>query len=245
LAQDGAGYIWAGSEGGLYRYDGTRFRLMAATEGLPCASEVHTSHVGSDGALWANACSQIFRFDGQLFHPIHGITGTLSSPQGMANAADGHVVIATPSGLFDVARQADGSFSTVPHPLDSRLAGKSMRGVARNGSQLWFGCAQELCVEEGGRVAIFGPSEGLPRDAWDAISITPDGSVWTRSPSELSRKPPGEARLIRERPELASSIFFGALSQGRDGSILVPTDEGLAVRRGENWILVDERRGLR
>jgi len=30
LAQDGAGYIWAGSEGGLYRYDGTRFRLMAA-----------------------------------------------------------------------------------------------------------------------------------------------------------------------------------------------------------------------
>ena len=30
LAQDGAGYIWAGSEGGLYRYDGTCFRLMAA-----------------------------------------------------------------------------------------------------------------------------------------------------------------------------------------------------------------------
>src|ERR1039457_2306059 len=30
LAQDGAGYIWAGSEGGLYRYDGTRFRLLAA-----------------------------------------------------------------------------------------------------------------------------------------------------------------------------------------------------------------------
>ena len=30
LAQDGAGYIWAGTEGGLYRYDGTRFRLMTA-----------------------------------------------------------------------------------------------------------------------------------------------------------------------------------------------------------------------
>ena len=38
LAQDGAGYIWAGSEGGLYRYDGTRFRLTAAAEGLPCES---------------------------------------------------------------------------------------------------------------------------------------------------------------------------------------------------------------
>src|ERR1017187_7324829 len=54
LAQDGAGYIWAGSEGGLYRYDGTRFRLMAAAEGLPCATEVHALHVAADGALWAN-----------------------------------------------------------------------------------------------------------------------------------------------------------------------------------------------
>ena len=119
-----------------------------------------------------------------------------------------------------------------------------MRGIARSGTQLWFGCARGLCVEQGGKISIFGPAEGLPDDAWDAISITPDGSVWTRSPSRLYRKPPGESRLIRERPELASSIFCGALSQGRDGSILVPTDEGLAVKRGGTWTLVDDRRGL-
>ncbi len=119
-----------------------------------------------------------------------------------------------------------------------------MRGIASSGSQLWFGCAREVCVEEGGRVSIFGPAEGLPEDAWDAISITPDGSVWTRSPSALFRKPLGQARFIRERPQLASSIFFGALGQGRDGSILVPTDEGLAVKRGENWTLVNDRHGL-
>ena len=70
LAQDGAGYIWAGSEGGLYRYDGTRFRLMAAAEGLPCATEVHALHVAADGALWANTCDRIFRFDGRQFHPV-------------------------------------------------------------------------------------------------------------------------------------------------------------------------------
>jgi hypothetical protein len=154
-------------------------------------------------------------------------------------------VVSTPSGLFDMARQADGSFTTLPHPLDSRFAGKPMRSIARSGSQLWFDCGRELCVEERGRVSIFGPAEGLPEDAWDAITITPDGSVWIRSPSLLYRKPPGEARVIRERPELASSIYFGALGQGRDGSIMVPTDEGLAVRRGGNWTVVDDRRGLR
>ena len=81
LAQDGAGYIWAGSEGGLYRYDGTRFRLMAAAEGLPCATEVHALHVAADGALWVNTCARIFRFDGQLFHPIAGLSGMLSGAQ--------------------------------------------------------------------------------------------------------------------------------------------------------------------
>ena len=59
LAQDGAGYIWAGSEGGLYRYDGTRFRLISASEGLPCATEVHALHVAADGALWANTCEHV------------------------------------------------------------------------------------------------------------------------------------------------------------------------------------------
>src|ERR1700687_6292762 len=78
LAQDGAGYIWAGSEGGLYRYDGTRFRLMSAAEGLPCATEVHALHVATDGALWANTCDHIFRFDGQRFRPIAGVGGMLS-----------------------------------------------------------------------------------------------------------------------------------------------------------------------
>ena len=98
LAQDEAGYIWAGSEGGLYRYDGTRFRLMAAAEGLPCATEVHALHVAADGALWANACARIFRFDGQRFHAVAGLDGMLSVARAMANGADGHVLVAAPSG---------------------------------------------------------------------------------------------------------------------------------------------------
>ncbi len=245
LAQDGAGYIWAGSEGGLYRYDGARFRLMAAAEGLPCASEVHTLHVAADGALWVNTCAQIFRFDGQRFHPIAGLSGMLSGTQRMANDAHGGILVATPSGLYDVAATANGSFSARLHPLGPELAGAPMRGIARNGSQLWFGCGRRLCVEEGGRVSIFGPAEGLPEDAWDTIGITPDGSVWIRSPSKLYRKPPGVARIVQEKPDIASSVFWGALTVNRDGSVMVPTDKGLAIRREGAWSVIDQQRGLR
>jgi len=245
LAQDGAGYIWAGSEGGLYRYDGTRFRLMAAAEGLPCATEVHALYVAADGALWANTCSQVFRFDGQRFHPIAGISGMFTGTQSMVDEAHGHVLVATPSGLYETAPKSDGSFAARPYPLGPEFRGMPTRGIAGNGSQLWFGCGRRLCVAEEGHVSKFGPAEGLPDDAWDAIAITTDGSVWTRSPSRLYRKLPGTKRLVQENPDLASSIFWGALTASRDGSLMVPTDKGLAIRRAGNWSVIDERRGLR
>jgi ligand-binding sensor domain-containing protein len=78
--QDRAGYIWAGSEGGLYRYDGTRIRLMTAAEGLACATEVQALHVAADGALWVNTRARVFRFDGQRFHPIAGLSGDSFGP---------------------------------------------------------------------------------------------------------------------------------------------------------------------
>jgi signal transduction histidine kinase/streptogramin lyase/ActR/RegA family two-component response regulator len=245
LAQDGAGYIWAGSEGGLYRYDGTRFRLMAANEGLPCATEVHALHVASDGALWANTCAQIFRFDGQRFHAVAGLKGMFPSMQSMANDAHGHVLVATPAGLYEAAPKGDGSFTAHPYPLGPALAGTPMRGIARDGTRLWFGCGRRLCVEERGHVAMFGPAEGLPDDAWDAIGITTDGSVWVRSPSRLYRKPPAAERLVQESPEIAPSGFFGALTAGRDGAVMVPTDKGLAIRRDGNWKVIDQQGGLR
>jgi ligand-binding sensor domain-containing protein len=73
LAQDADGYIWVGTEGGLYRYDGSRFRLMGQAEGLPCSTEVHTLFVAADKALWVNTCSGVYRFDGRRFQVIGGI----------------------------------------------------------------------------------------------------------------------------------------------------------------------------
>src|SRR5689334_14731813 len=106
LAQDRAGYIWAGTEGGLYRYDGTRFRLMGQAEGLPCSTEVHGLFVASDGALWVNTCASIFRFDGQRFTAVHGLNRVVWGVQVMADATGGGVLISTPDGLYKASRGA-------------------------------------------------------------------------------------------------------------------------------------------
>ncbi len=194
LAQDGAGYIWAGSEGGLYRYDGSRFRLMAAAEGLPCTSEVHALHIAADGALWANTCGQIYRWDGKRFHSVAGLAGMLTSAQGMANGEHSGVVVATPTGLFEADPRST-SAPVRPYPLPPELSGKPARGIARSGSQLWFGCERRLCVADRGRVSTFGPAGGpagrhLGRGGRSRLKV-PFGSA-ARASSIESRLAPGD-----------------------------------------------------
>ena len=204
----------------------------------------------ADGALWANTCAQIFRFDGQRFYAVAGIGTPLSGAQRAAEDVHGHVVVSTLYGLYEVL-PADGgrSFSVRPYPLTPALDGQPTHGILRYGAQLWFGCGLRLCVEEQGRVSTFGPAEGLPEDSWDGIGITPDGAVWVRSPSKLYRKPPGGARIVQEKPDIASSMFWGALTIARDGSVMVPTDQGLAIRSPDGskpgeWKVVDRKLGL-
>jgi PAS domain S-box-containing protein len=244
LAQDRAGYIWTGTEGGLYRYDGARFRLIGAAEGLPCATEAHGLFIASDGALWANACAGIYRFDGQRFHAIPGVNTLLRGAQVMADGADGAVLITTAAGIYQASRAGDGSFSMHLYPLPPTLAGRRMHGILSQGKRLWFGCDLGLCVEESGQVSVFGPKDGLPEDTWDGIQVSSDGSVWTRSPKLVYRRAPGQTRFTQENADIASSGFWGALTLMRDGSAMVPTDQGLAIHSATGWSVVDQRRGL-
>jgi len=245
LAQDHDGYIWVGTEGGLYRYDGSRFRLMGQAEGLPCSTEVHGLHVAADGAIWVNTCSGILRFDGQRFHAVDGIQGLPRGAQGMADGAGGGVLIATSAGIDEASRRPNGSFCAHAYPLPKPFAEKRVHGILRQGDRLWFGCDQQLCLEQAGQISVFGVEQGLPEDAWDGIQISPDGTVWARSAKNLYRRLPGEATFSRERADIGSGGFWGAVALTRDGSVMVPTDRGLAVRGKSAWNLVNRQRGLR
>ena len=66
-----------------------------------------------------------------------------------------------------------------------------------------------------------------------------------RSPSRLYRKPPGKDHLIQEKPDIGTSMFWGAITIARDGTVMVPTDQGLAMRSAAGWTVVDRRQGLR
>ena len=210
LAQDGEGFIWAGSEGGLYRYDGTGFRLMGAAEGLPCTTEVQGLHVSQDGALWANTCSGLFRFDGRRFQAVAGVNEMLNRTQAMADGPQGSLVVATSSGLVELAPEGPrGCFTARPYLAGAGPGRKVAKGIFRWGPQLWFGCEKRLCVEEGGRVLEYGEEAGLPAGSWDGIGVAADGTIWARSPNKLYRKSPGGSKFQQEPVEIAPSMYWG------------------------------------
>src|SRR5438128_2388752 len=60
LAQDGAGYVWAGTEYGLYRYDGSTFRRFGVEQGLS-APAITSLHADAAGGLWVGTWQGLFR----------------------------------------------------------------------------------------------------------------------------------------------------------------------------------------
>src|SRR5216683_5758624 len=51
VLQDRAGFLWVGTQNGLYRYDGNHFKAYAAAEGLPGA-RIESLYESADGTLW-------------------------------------------------------------------------------------------------------------------------------------------------------------------------------------------------
>ena len=52
----------------------------------------------------------------------------------------------------------------------------------------------------------------------------------------------GRSPLIQENRNIGSSMFWGAITIAKDGSVMVPTDQGLAIRSATGWTMVDRRR---
>ncbi|WP_236905302.1 ligand-binding sensor domain-containing protein [Collimonas arenae] len=66
LAQEPGGYLWIGTQNGLFRYDGARFQRFELRQGLPTPF-VSTLHVDGSGRLWVGTSEGLYLWQGQRF----------------------------------------------------------------------------------------------------------------------------------------------------------------------------------
>jgi signal transduction histidine kinase/CheY-like chemotaxis protein/streptogramin lyase len=242
LFQDRIGFLWVGTDNGLFRYDGHRFRSYTKADGLP-STQVEEIHQTMDGTLWVTTLSGLARLDGERFETMD-ISPSGPGAVGIGSDTRGRLFIGVYQGLL-VLRWPAGS-SKAPA---SRLytvpgqASQAVRGiaVAPSGS-VWYGCGRQLCRLDGESV-VRRPEWGVPDDMWLAIAIDAQGNVWARSPTNLIELPNGESRFRRQDSDLPQGEG-GNLLVGRDGQLWAPTLRGLARKTAAGWDIVGKSRGL-
>ena len=247
LAQDHDGFLLLGTQGGLFRYDGTSFQQNSS--GLPSDWMTEITTDGA-GRLWVVTEEDgVFVGDGSHFDRIDAgaaLNGvSLRSPHTLAATGDAMVMDvdgtllrapAGPGGVGHFAKLFDAAtLAAEPVLAHARFVAPDADGG------LLFGCGVALCRYGGGRLATFGRNDGLPADTWQTALRTEDGTLWVRSLTHLAWRRPGQARFaVVAVPGQHNSYFAGdpedlQLLTDHRGGVLTQDDNGLLAWDGAAW----------
>ncbi len=231
ILKGSAGYVWVGTQGGLYRFDGFEFIRFGADQGL--ADTIAKSLLEtSDGTLWVASNRGLAYRSGDRLRTINfGFELQIHSRSALASDRRGRLYLATDHGIAVGVAAASGPREFQFLPLPEPLASKPVYSVVIEAGEgtddiVWFGCAAAICSSTTGSFKVFGPSEGVPSDRWHSLAVDANGSLWARSEDALLLRAKGsDSFQAADIPPAASAE--PAIAIGIDGKLLVPSTEGL------------------
>jgi diguanylate cyclase (GGDEF)-like protein len=246
IQQDRTGYLWAGTQNGLYRYDGSQFQRYGSDQGLPDRI-VDTLFVGLDGTLWVGTAAGVYfeRTDGQFSRvslpvPLNEFThptGTTFT----SNRPDEVVTVSSSRGVV-LRRRGQNEWSAAVMNLQGGFIWSVQYGP--DGS-LWYGCDKDLCRLKDGRTTRVGSALGLPQDEWETIMVARDGNIWLRSKLHVVQLAPDGSRAdVRDLPGRPDSEPFPTLAEDSQGRILTAQGASVALWEKDHWRMVTQRNGL-
>jgi signal transduction histidine kinase/ligand-binding sensor domain-containing protein/CheY-like chemotaxis protein len=245
LLQDRAGFLWVGTQNGLYRYDGWRFRRFDTSDGLP-STRIESLHESADGALWVGTRAGLARRAWDRFQAIR-VAGDyqIRGSSAIVSDARGWIYVGTTAGLLT------GRPAVAKSELEWRFEWLAARTGPINalhlepgGQALWLGCDDQLYRLANGSLTAFGPEAGVPKTRWEAILTAPNGDLWVRGAGQLLLRSKGAAKFVPAGADLPEASDGNSLQVDSEGRLLVATDLGLALRAPGGWERVDSSRGL-
>ncbi len=249
LVQDRQGFMWVGTQTGLYRFDGEKAQGFGRSEGM-LNDLVEQLLESPDGTLWAVVGPNIYRFDGFRFSIVKLPDGieVRGVPQTLAVLAGGEAYVAAENGLVLLHTAAHLEGAAASH-LWSASGGKPLGRVtavsaAPDGS-IWFGAAGQLGIlRPGAQEPKLLDIRGLP--AQDMMAIITDGlgRIWLRTHDHVGYLTPALTEYVAADEGIPGALNFGLPGVDRSGNLLLPTIRGLYRRNGNSWVSVTEKQGL-
>jgi diguanylate cyclase (GGDEF)-like protein len=244
LLQDRTGFVWAGTNNGLFRFDGRRFLRFGTAAGLP-AHAVSSLFETRDGSLWvATEAGLSRRYEDRFISVDSAGAAPERGPETIAEDPVHHgIYLATSRGLLRIL--SSGGREWVPGTV-----GKTVWSVFTDRTGVtWYAQTSGICSISPSVTRCYGPDAGAPPDSWGGLVVDHGGEVWVRSAQRLISLAPGETMFHRRDQGLPYGVSIGALSLDASGNLLVPTGVGLALRsagsRGKQaWTVMGADAGL-
>lgn len=242
IAQTRDGYIWLATDGGLVRFDGTRFTIFDRhTDEAIKSDSIQSLLEDHAGNLWVGTDA------GLLGYSNGKITG-YSTRDGLASDRvsslyedhTGTLWIGTPNGL---SRFRDGRFTS--YTINEGLPSNSVSAIYedRRGS-LWVGTPGGLARFGGEQVAeVYAIKDGLPANNVSAIYESRDGSLWFGTPGGLVRFAADRFAVYTMSDGLANNMVW-AIHEDRAGMLWIGTDGGLSRLTNGRFVTLTVQDGL-
>ena len=254
LAQDTSGFLWVGTENGLYRFDGSRFDRFGLAEGLE-QTYVSALHVDQDGRLWVGTTEHLYLWDGHRLIEIFSQGKPLSIWQGqhLTSLDRSRVVVVARRKLY-IIRSPDSGRNWNAEPFFSTQQEKALgpssdirSAYAATHGVLWMGCGARICSWSDGKITQWGNAQGVPEERWQNFLEDGGGTVWFYGVKHIAALVPGSQRVQDRTPQpeqLVRLRNFTPLTEDRQHHVLAYSDRGVIRWDGNSWEEIGSANGL-
>jgi diguanylate cyclase (GGDEF)-like protein len=244
LFQDRAGFLWAGTENGVFRYDGQRFQRYGSDEGLP-HEVVLSLGEAPDGSVMAGYRGGLYRQNGHRFEAVPLAGAGIDSYSAIQFDGKNRTFIGTDRGLIVATSSPEGSgltLRTIPTPAGADAP--ETHGVFLEAGAVWYGCGSGLCRMIGEKVAVYGEAAGLPKGNWMSIRRDGRGDLWVHDLKKFAVMRYETTSFDPANPGFPQTAGGGQLEVDAGGRLLVPTIEGLTISENGRFRTVGKSENL-
>jgi signal transduction histidine kinase/ligand-binding sensor domain-containing protein/DNA-binding response OmpR family regulator/HPt (histidine-containing phosphotransfer) domain-containing protein len=227
IARTPDGYLWAGTQEGLARFDGVRFTVFD-TSNEPAIPNKHITVLFVDraGRLWIGTRSGVAVLENGRFKPFTKIAGVARAyVQAITEGAAGRLWVGTENGLFEVGGANAHSFGASSGLLDSRIRALH---EGHDGA-LWVGTESGLLRFDGKHFDAVPLGAGGAEVPVTAMHEDTDGTLWMGTETGALYRGTFNHFEVVARPGHLGSVVQ-VLTRDRDGSLWIGTNGGGLVR---------------